>query len=77
MKCEMIVDESLVEEHPWGWVVVFAPARPEECAQRYPFASYAIARDTGKNFPVGTKGLEDVLQYILPREARGGAGGGT
>jgi hypothetical protein len=66
--CAVRIDTSRTEEHEWGWVVTFVPVRREECRRHSILRCYAIASETGRSYPVGSKGLDHTLRQmgVLP-----------
>jgi hypothetical protein len=70
MGCPVLIDDSLTEEHPWGWVFYFVASEPDKCKKRYHKVEIAYYRATGNSIPVGTKGLENALQWISDLKER-------
>jgi hypothetical protein len=64
MGCEMQIEDTLTEEHPWGWVFYFVPRHSDQCQQPYKRRAYAFHRESGDSIPVGTKGIEDALRHL-------------
>lgn len=62
--CQTQVDPGRTEEYEWGWVVYLSPVRLAECRRLYPYSRFAIERQAGRSYPVGTKGLEHALVLL-------------
>lgn len=69
--CPAEIDESLTAEFEWGWVFYLVPLDPDACQQVYKRDRYAFDRTTGISVPVGTKGLDQALDYLMKH--RGGS----
>jgi len=59
---EIVMDDSLTREYPWGWHFFFVAVDPS--APRL-VDQYAFDRLTGDSVPVGSKGLGNALDYLM------------
>ena len=67
-KCPMRVDDDLTVEYDWGWSFTLVPVDPEKCdfsKNRFGKHRFAIDRETGISYPVGTKGIVEARAYLM------------
>ena len=78
LKCPARIDDMLTEEYDWGWSFYCGPVDPSLCPLAYKRRHYAVDRVTGIATPVGSKGLQHAVNYLMKwREKRAEAAGGA
>ena len=67
-KCPMRVEDDLTVEYDWGWSFTLVPVDPARCdfsKHRYGKARFAIDRETGHSYPIGSKGIAEARAYLM------------
>ena len=64
-----MIDDSLTEVYPWGWILYFVPTLEERCRNNYFQEECACENEMGISLPIGTLGLEFTLEWIAGAKA--------
>ena len=73
LRCEVTLDDSRTQVYEWGWVFYFVASDPERCPKVRKQSAFAVERETGRSYPVGTKGLMTALRYFKAHRERDAA----
>lgn len=60
----VVLKRQYTKTHEWGWVLWLWAVNPDACPHVVKHAKYAIDRETGVSYPVGSRGLRPAKELF-------------